>query len=90
MVGLEDVMDRGLTFGGSGKEWEVVVVGWGRSSWDWGGRRGGIVVGFGGMFEQILLEDVEVSFGGRISGVDYMAGRRITWMEVRKCLGDIE
>jgi hypothetical protein len=36
------------------------------------------------------VEDVEDSFGGRISGVDYMAGRTVIWKEVRKCLGDIE
>jgi hypothetical protein len=36
------------------------------------------------------VEDVEVSSGGRISGVEYMAGRTVTWKEVRKRLGDTE
>jgi len=45
---------------------------------------------FGRRFERFLLEDVEVSYGGRISGVDYMAGRTVTWMEVGKRLGDTE
>jgi hypothetical protein len=37
-----------------------------------------------------LMEDVEVSFGGSISGVDYMAGITVTWKEVRKRFGDRE
>jgi len=58
---MGDLLLRGL--GGSGRLRKGV---WRRLEWlvgvghlgDWGGRRGGIDVGFGGKFERFLLEDV--------------------------------
>lgn len=87
----------GLTFDGSGREGVIEVVGWDRSSWGLGGRRGGVDAWLDGGLNDFfwrrcsfLTGDVEVSFGGSISGVEYMAGRTVTWKEVRKRLGDTE